>query len=132
MSKKVPESTIQPTAEDVDRFCMLRPLIGALHRDIQELAKKKQDGALTKTRIAMINRLLKDIKELLSKQASSAYLDLLDEDAVPQNADALLIVGQYLSAMTQFFLKYTQKDFNHNLVWTTGQSADSVREYGSF
>src|SRR5205823_15102612 len=79
MAKQANEPTTEITPADVDRFCLLRPLIGALHRDIQELAKKKQDGALTKARISMINRLLKDIKELLAKQPSSAYIDLLDE-----------------------------------------------------
>jgi hypothetical protein len=47
---------------------------------------------------------------LLSKHPSAVYLDLLDEDAVPQNADALLIIGQYLSAMDQYQAKYRRKE----------------------
>ncbi len=124
MAKQPPPPQIDITREDVDRFSLLRPLLIALHRDIQELAKKKQDGALTKIRIAMINRLLKDIKEVLSKQPSSAYLDLLDEDSVPQNADALIVVGQYLSALDQFFSKYTVRGQNYKMIWLTGQSAE--------
>jgi hypothetical protein len=125
MAKQPPLSQIDITREDVDRFSLLRPLLVALHRDIQELAKKKQDGVLTKSRIAMINRLLKDIKELLSKQPSSPYLDLLDEDSIPQNADGLIIVGQYLSAMNQYFSKYTKTE-NYQLWWLTGQSAEGL------
>ena len=127
MARQPSPSQVDITREDVDRFSLLQPLLIALHRDIQELAKKKQDGALTKTRTAMINRLLKDIKELLSKQPSSAYLDLLDEDSVPQNADALIVAGQYLAAMSQYFSKYTKRE-NYKLIWLTGQSAEDLED----
>lgn len=111
------------TNADVDRFKLLHRMLGALHGDVQELAKKKQDGALTKTRIAMINRLLKDVKDVLASQPSVRYLDLLDEDSVPQNADALLVTGQYLSAMAQYRTKYTHYDgYKHK--WITGQDID--------
>lgn len=113
------------TTADVDRYHLLRRLLSALHRDIQELAKKKQDGALTKTRIAMINRLLKDVKEFLAAEPSANYLDILDEDAVPQNADALLIAGQYLSAMDQFQSRYTHY-VDYKFKWITGQDIEQI------
>jgi hypothetical protein len=98
------------TDQEIDRYEALAPLVQSLHQDVQELAKKKQDGALTKVRIALINRLLNDVKEFLKNQPSAVYLDLLDEATVPQNADALLIVGQYLAALHHYQDRYTYRD----------------------
>jgi hypothetical protein len=104
------------TDQEIDRYEALAPLVQSLHQDVQELAKKKQDGALTKVRIALINRLLADVKEFLKNQPSAIYLDLLDEAMVPQNADALLIVGQYLAALHHYQDRYTYRD-KSDLQW---------------
>ena len=58
----------------------------------------------------MINRLLTDAKGLLSAEPSAPYLELLDEEMLPQNADALLILGQFKAALNQFEEKYSYYD----------------------
>jgi hypothetical protein len=113
------------TDQEIDRYESLAPLVQSLHQDVQELAKKKQDGALTKIRINLINRLLADVKEFLKNQPSATYLDLLDEATVPQNADALLIVGQYLAALHHYHDRYTYRDQSDlRWKWATKRAAE--------
>ena len=99
------------SAEDIKQYEVLRPLIEGMYKDSQALAGKKLDGTLSKQRIAMINRLLKDVKEFLRNEPTVRYLDLLDEEVVPKNADALLVLGQYKSALDHYHSKYTEQGF---------------------
>ena len=39
-------------------------------------------------------------------EATHAYLDLLDEDDLPQNSDVVLILGQAVAAMEAFKDRY--------------------------
>lgn len=93
--------------KDVDQYELITPLFIRMYSDVQELTKKKQDGVLSKTRIAMINRLLDSALALLKDEPSISFLDRLDEDVVPQNADAMLVVGQYVSALQAFKARHT-------------------------
>ena len=83
------------------------PLLNSMFREFQELSKKKPDGALNKRKVEIVNRLLRDIHEIILKgESTSAYLDLLDEDDLPQNSDVTLILGQTVAAMNAFKEKY--------------------------
>ena len=95
------------TRADVERYEFLRPLLDGLYDDVRGLAGRKQDGVFSKQRIASINKLLGSVRELLSAEPTFAYLELLDEGTIPRNADVLLVLGQYRSAMEHFHDKYT-------------------------
>ena len=95
-----------PTLKTVEKFNMLLPMINSALSEMREFSKKKQDGILNPLKVKLINRLLNDIKSVLSSDASTDYLDTLDEDTLPQNSDAVLILGQYKAAMQQFSEKY--------------------------
>ncbi|WP_448269051.1 hypothetical protein [Nostoc sp. DSM 114159] len=43
---------------------------------------------------------------LLDSETSLDYLDLIDEDDIPQNSDVVLMLSQYLAAMKQFKSAY--------------------------
>ena len=109
--------------KDVDQFELINPLIRKIYMDIQELTKKKQDGVLSKTRIAMINRLLESAQLLLKGEASIAYLDRLDEDAIPQNADAMMIIGQYVAALQAYQDRHTTDDSFDDKYWITSDGS---------
>jgi len=53
-------------------------------------------------------------QEVLEAEASIDYLDVLDEDDVPQNSDVVLTLSQYVAAMQQFRSTY----YKYNK-WTT-------------
>lgn len=96
-----------PTGEMVSKFDMLQPMVNSALDEVREFSKKKQDAVLSPVKVKLINRLLIDIKELLNEEKTVDYLDLLDEETLPQNSDAVLILGQYSAAMKQFRQKHS-------------------------
>lgn len=102
-----------PTQAQANKFDMLSPMLDSLLNEMRELSKKKQDGVINTVKVKMINRLLRDVKEILGTDPSTAYLDLLDEEGLPQNSDAVLILGQFQAAMKQFQDKHYRYDPAH-------------------
>ena len=94
------------TAEKSEKHDDLQPLLNSMFQEFQELSKRKPDGALNKRKVEIVNRLLCDIHGILEGESTSAYLDLLDEDDLPQNSDVVLILGQTVAAMKTFKHKY--------------------------
>jgi len=82
------------------------PLIEAMYAEFKELSKKKPDSAVSKSKIKITNRLLERVRIVLSDEESIDFLDLLDEDDVPQASDVTLILSQYVAAMKAFHSKY--------------------------
>ncbi len=78
------------------------PLLDSMYLEFKELSKKKPDAAVSKSKISIANRLLKKVREVLENEASVDFLDLLDEDDVPQTSDVTLIFSQYVAAMKEF------------------------------
>ena len=100
------DSSDVTTSEKAEKYGSLMPLLAAMFKEFQELSKKKPDGALNKRKVEIVNRLLRDIHGILEGESTSAYLDLLDEDDLPQNSDVVLILGQTVVAMGTFREKY--------------------------
>ena len=94
------------TKQNVQEYEMLNPILDSLYDEVKELSKKKQDGVLNKFKVAMINKVLSQIKELLKNESTTQFLDLLDEDQLPTNSDAVLVMTQFSSALAQFKNKY--------------------------
>jgi len=116
----------KPTRQQVERFDMLDPMLQSFLSEVRELSKKKPDGPLNEVKIKMINRILVQIKEVLSTDESVEYLDLLDEETLAQNSDAVLILGQYGAAMHQFKEKhYRRNSTTHTYHWFTQEKEPS-------
>ena len=90
-----------------------------MFREFQELSKKKPDSALNKRKVELVNRLLRGIHSILEGESTNAYLDLLDEDDLPQNSDVVLILGQTLAAMETFKEKYYGHQPSGDFAWAT-------------
>jgi hypothetical protein len=104
------------TEEKVTKYEMLFPMLEAVHEEIKELSKKKQADVLNKLKVKMINRILEQIKGLLANEPTVQFIDLLDDETLPSNSDAVLILAQFRSAMAQFKTKYygyDQKESTH-------------------
>ena len=99
-------SSYYTTAARAEKHDDLMPLLKPMFREFQELSKKKPDGALNKRKVEIVNRLLRDIHGIVEGESTRAYLDLLDEDDLPQNSDVVLILGQAVAAMESFGEKY--------------------------
>jgi len=90
------------TREQVAKFEMVFPLIRSAHEDMAELSKKKPDAPVNETKVKLINRLLSEAKEIMSSDPIVEYVTALDEETLPTNSDAVLILGQFLQAAYQF------------------------------
>jgi hypothetical protein len=99
-----------PTLKEVAEYEMLLELLISIISEMKEFSKKKPDEPLNKNKVKIINRTLTPIKELLKSQPTIGFLDLLDEELLPSNSDAVLMTGQFHAAMKQFKDKYYGMD----------------------
>jgi hypothetical protein len=105
-AKKEPNQAL-PINVQTEKYELLHPLLKSVLFEVKELSKKKQDEPLNKLKVGMINKILSQIKaEVLNDDPSREFLDLLDDATLPTNSDAVLIIAQYNSAMSQFHGKY--------------------------
>lgn len=116
------EQVNRPTTVQTSKFDLLQPMLYTALEEMREFSKKKQDGVLNPLKVKVINRLLIDIKEILISDPSSEYLDLLDEDTLPQNSDAVLVLGQFHAAMKQFRTKHIKKEYGETF-WLTEENS---------
>ena len=84
----------------------IMPLLDAMYNEFKELSKKKPDTAISKSKITIANRLISKVLVILSDEESISFLDLLDEEEVPQASDVTLIFSQHVAAMKAFRSKY--------------------------
>jgi hypothetical protein len=92
-----------PTEKNVEDYLLHKKMLESLASELRELSKKKQDGVLNLTKVKMINRVLRPLHdEIFVRIPASAFLDLLDEDDLPNNSDAVLVISQYEAAIKDF------------------------------
>jgi hypothetical protein len=94
------------TAQQVHDFEVLLPLLKAMYVEFQELSKKKPQEVVTPSKVKVANRVLTPVLALLETEPSRPFLDPLDSDDLPQNSDAVLMLGQAVTAMQSFRGKY--------------------------
>ncbi|CAA6803115.1 MAG: Unknown protein [uncultured Sulfurovum sp.] len=92
------------------------PLLEAMYSEFKELSKKKPDSAVSKSKIKITNRLLEKIRIVLENSSSIEFLDLLDEDDIPQASDVTLILSQYVASMQSFYKRHYGY-YNHKNQW---------------
>ncbi|MEH1934688.1 MAG: hypothetical protein V7L14_13405 [Nostoc sp.] len=107
MMKKDRQKT---TLVKADLHKVTMPLIDAMHLEFKELSKKKPEAVLSKNKVKIVNRLLESCRKVLDSETSLNYLDLIDEDDIPQNSDVVLMLSQYVAAMMQFKSTYYGSD----------------------
>lgn len=114
-----------PTNAEVEKFKMLSKLVDSIYEEMKEFSKKKPDEPLNKFKVKNVNRVLEQIKEILKTQPTIEFLDLLDDETLPTNSDAILIIGQFNAAMASFRTKYR----NRYDRWTTKENPLGEEQY---
>jgi len=94
------------TADRASTHDTTMPLLESMYVEFKDLAKKKPDTAISKNKIGIANRLLSKVRVVLKDEESIDFLDLLDEDDIPQASDVTLMLSQYVAAMKAFRNKY--------------------------
>lgn len=118
-----------PTEEQVEKYQYLSPMLDSALIEMREFAKKKQDGIVSALKIKILNRILADLKGILSGEDSAAYLDLLSEEQLPQNSDAVVVLGQYRAVLDSFKKKHFRR-VGIDSVWITKEwIEENDREY---
>lgn len=103
-------SSPSPTDEQAATYDRLVPMLEAAHREMTELSKKKQDGVVNALKIKMLNRLLAELSKVIEKDPSHAFVDMLDDEMLPQNSDAVLILSQWQAALKQYKARHQGYD----------------------
>ncbi|BDS11480.1 hypothetical protein [Aureispira anguillae] len=98
-----------PTNAQVELFKMLDVLLNSIYFEMKEFSKKKPDEPLNKFKVKNVNRVLEQIKDILKAEPTSPFLDILNEDTLPTNSDAILVIGQFRASMARFQKKYAAK-----------------------
>lgn len=113
-------SSPSPTDTQAATYDQLVPMLEAAHREMTELSKKKQDGVVNALKIKMLNRLLGELSKVIDKDPSHAFVDMLDEDTLPQNSDAVLVLSQWQAALKQYKDRHHGYDSSrHEYRWFT-------------
>ena len=96
-----------PTEAQVEEFKMLDQLLDSIYLEMKEFSKKKPDEPLNKFKVKNINRVLEPVKDILILEPTNKFLDIMDDESLPTNSDAILIIGQFKAAMVRFGKKYS-------------------------
>ena len=110
-------------ATDEEQFNLLAKLLGGLYAEFSSLAKKQPDALTNAFKTSRVNRVLSPLKQIMSSEDSTQYLDLLQEaDDGQANgkgrstySDAVIIMSQYKTACDEFRLKYFNKGWD--MLW---------------
>jgi len=114
------------TDEKVAAYKSCEEIFSGLIKEMREFSKKKPEATLNKGKVNIINRALEDVRGFLQDEPEIKYLDLLDDEDLPQNSDAVLIMVQYESALAAFKTRYFRsyhRDLGHNVWLTKSNSA---------
>ena len=84
-------------------------VFSGLFFEMRELSKKKPEATLSEGKVKILNRVLSDIKGVLEGEPEGKYLDLLDDEILPQNSDAVLVMVQYDRALDAFRGRHRDK-----------------------
>lgn len=125
-NKKVKMDSKNVTTEEaVALYKATYNIFAGLIKEVRVLSGKDHKAALSKGKVKIINRALTDLRKVLEREPEYKFLDLLDEDDVPQTSDAVLVMVQYESALESFRSRYCRpvKKFGltERYVWVTNQ-----------
>ncbi len=112
------DQELAPIDAQVAKFQYLSPMLDSALSEMREFAKKKQDGIVSAMKIRILNRLLTDIKEIVAQEESLNYLDVLSEEQLPQNSDAVIVLGQYRAALNSFEKRH-HRTVGYERTWIT-------------
>ena len=106
MAKKALTGERLPSKADVMKYIMLYDFLESAYVEMKDFSKKSPVAPLNERKVKSLNRILKDIKEILADEPTASYMDILDEEMLPSNSDVVLTMSQYRSALENYRKKY--------------------------
>jgi len=93
----------------VERFQASSPIFSGVLSEVRELSKKKPEATMSAGKVRIVNRILEDLLVILKDEPAGKYLELLDDEALPQMSDAVLTMVQFESALRAFSARYLKR-----------------------
>ncbi len=94
------------TTAAVKTYESITGIFRALLQEVRELSKKKPDAILSKSKVKLINNVLSDLMSILEDEPEGKYLQILEDEDLPQVSDALLVMVQFNAALEAFRERY--------------------------
>ena len=81
-------------------YNVIFPMLESMLDVMKTLSSKKPDMSLTILKVKTVNKYIGAARELLANEPTLEYLEELDEDILPQYSDVVIILRQYIEALT--------------------------------
>jgi hypothetical protein len=94
------------TEKDVQTYEAASGVFSALLNEVRELSKKKPDSTMSTGKVKLVNNVLRDLITILSSEPEGKYLAPLEDEALPQVSDALMMMAQFDAAVRAFVSRY--------------------------
>jgi hypothetical protein len=113
------------TKQEVDNFEKLQAQLEGLHNEISALSKKSQNDALNKFKLKFVNKIISDSNELLGNDYKPfSEFDTFDENDLPSNSDAAMMLTQYLSCFEKLRADNVKQDLGRWYWIIDGKQSD--------
>lgn len=90
----------------VDVYKSSEPIFAGLLKEVRELSRKKPEATMSASKVKIINRVLSDLLDILKTESAGKYLEILEDEALPQVSDAVLTMVQFETALESFKDRY--------------------------
>jgi len=115
------------TEAEISNFEKVQAQLESLHDEIGNLSKKSQNDALNTFKLKFVNKTISEANLILGNQYKPFDdFQQFDENDIPSNSDATMILGQYLNCL--------EKLRSDNIVqemarwyWRAGNTTTSIR-----
>lgn len=81
-------------------------IFGGLLKEMRELSKKKPDASMSAMKVRLVNRVLEPLRSALGDEPEGMFLELLDDETLPQVSDAVLVMVQFERAAKSYWDRY--------------------------
>lgn len=118
------------TQAEVDTFEKLQAQLEGLHTEISALSKKSQNDALNKFKLKFVNQILSNANQLLGKKYKPFQdFDLFDENDLPTNSDAAMMLTQYLNCLEKLRADNIKEEdiFPQHWYWIVDGKLSNIR-----
>lgn len=115
------------TKQEVDTFEKAQAQLEGLHSEISALSKKSQNDALNKFKLKFVNQILTEANNVLGqKYKPFSDFELFDENDIPTNSDAAMMLTQYLSCFEKLRADNVVQEFGH-WYWIINKTKSEVK-----
>jgi len=116
------------TRKEVSEFEKLEIQLKSLHEEVSSLSKKSQNDSLNKFKLKLINTTISNANGVLGdKYKPYSDFEQFDDNDIPSNSDAAIMIGQYLSCMEKLRADNVIQNPRLQWVWKIDDYISDIR-----